>query len=387
MHTGCRITLILLIWIMLGCKENRFMIPEISWTRYVLFGADDGERSIGVAGPVTGTHGDYLIVAGGANFPGKMPWDGGDKVYHDSGAVYALSREDMPRKFLSFRMSMRLAYAASVSTPMGVVFAGGEDADGPSAKVRRLRFDIGTGGVLEESLPDLPYEVTNGSMVAHENVLYFLGGENKMLVYNHLLYMDMAGDAPCWSFLDTLPNAVSNAFAGIIKKDNDIELFVLGGRQKSLQGESRIFRDAYRYSLSERRWRACAPFPTSIAAGTIVDIEKPGILVIGGDIGEMYRKTENLIRRIEEAHDPQIKDILREERRIVQMGHPGFTNKVWLYNPYSDSWNSLGQVPFETPVTATAVFAKGRIYIPSGEIRPGVRSNKVLVGRFNSVNQ
>ena len=35
--------------------------------------------SIGVAGPVTGVYKDRFIVAGGANFPGGMPWEGGAK--------------------------------------------------------------------------------------------------------------------------------------------------------------------------------------------------------------------------------------------------------------------------------------------------------------------
>ena len=37
----------------------------------------------GVAGPFAGVHGDALIVAGGANFPDKMPWEGGTKVWWD----------------------------------------------------------------------------------------------------------------------------------------------------------------------------------------------------------------------------------------------------------------------------------------------------------------
>ncbi len=37
-----------------------------------------------------------LLVAGGANFPDRMPWDGGTKVWHD--AVYALGdRGKAPR--------------------------------------------------------------------------------------------------------------------------------------------------------------------------------------------------------------------------------------------------------------------------------------------------
>jgi hypothetical protein len=40
-----------------------------------------------VAGPFAGTSGGALIVAGGANFPDKMPWDGGKKIWHDTAFV------------------------------------------------------------------------------------------------------------------------------------------------------------------------------------------------------------------------------------------------------------------------------------------------------------
>src|SRR5947207_2584315 len=37
----------------------------------------------GVASPFVGVQGNALIVAGGANFPDKMPWEGGAKKWQD----------------------------------------------------------------------------------------------------------------------------------------------------------------------------------------------------------------------------------------------------------------------------------------------------------------
>ena len=37
----------------------------------------------GLAGPYTGIDNDVLIVAGGANFPDKTPWEGGSKIYYN----------------------------------------------------------------------------------------------------------------------------------------------------------------------------------------------------------------------------------------------------------------------------------------------------------------
>src|SRR5262245_15169524 len=47
---------------------------------------------VGFAAPFAGVSGGALIVAGGANFPDAMPWEGGQKVWYD--AVYALPEPD-----------------------------------------------------------------------------------------------------------------------------------------------------------------------------------------------------------------------------------------------------------------------------------------------------
>ena len=45
-------------------------------------------KSIGVAGPIVGVINNKLIVAGGANFPEKMPWQGGKKAYYNNIAIF-----------------------------------------------------------------------------------------------------------------------------------------------------------------------------------------------------------------------------------------------------------------------------------------------------------
>jgi len=44
----------------------------------------------GFAGPLAGVSNGALIVAGGANFPDKKPWDGGKKVWYDT--VFVLEK-------------------------------------------------------------------------------------------------------------------------------------------------------------------------------------------------------------------------------------------------------------------------------------------------------
>src|SRR5258706_10700944 len=81
---------------------------------------------VGFAGPFAGTSGGALIVAGGANFPDKMPWEGGRKVWYE--AAFLLERTNGSWRS-GFRLPRPLAYGVSVTTRDGVNCIGGSDAN------------------------------------------------------------------------------------------------------------------------------------------------------------------------------------------------------------------------------------------------------------------
>ena len=96
--------------------------------------------ALGVAGPFAGVSGGVLLVGGGANFPGKMPWEGGKKVWHDE--VYALVDAKSSWKLVG-KLPHPLAYGVSITTPAGVVCIGGSDADRHYSEVFRLSYGNG----------------------------------------------------------------------------------------------------------------------------------------------------------------------------------------------------------------------------------------------------
>lgn len=75
----------------------------------------------GFAGPFAGTHNGALLVAGGAKFPDKMPWQGGRKAWYNR--VFVLeSPEDHWKE--AGALPRPLGYGVSVSTNKGVVCMG-----------------------------------------------------------------------------------------------------------------------------------------------------------------------------------------------------------------------------------------------------------------------
>ena len=56
--------------------------------------------------------------------------------------------------------------------------------------------------------------------------------------------------------------------------------------------------------------------------------------------------------------------------------HPGFPKQAWSYQTRTDRWSHAGSTP-ANQVTTIAVEWNGSIIMPSGEVRPRVRSAAV----------
>ena len=103
-----------------GAPAATTMPPSLAWQQ--LAPLPDRE---GFASSFAGVSGGALLVAGGANFPDRRPWDGGTKVWYDR--VFALASPGGAWT-VAGRLPRPLAYGVSVSAPEGVICAGGGDA-------------------------------------------------------------------------------------------------------------------------------------------------------------------------------------------------------------------------------------------------------------------
>ncbi|WP_206734734.1 hypothetical protein [Flavobacterium sp. YO64] len=60
-------------------SAQKTTIKSVEWQKAAQLQNEDGSLSLGFAGPINGVYNDVFITAGGANFPDKMPWEGGKK--------------------------------------------------------------------------------------------------------------------------------------------------------------------------------------------------------------------------------------------------------------------------------------------------------------------
>lgn len=358
--------------------------PALNWHIAGVLPAPAGqETTLGVAGSVTGVHQDVLLVAGGANFPERAPWLGGQKKYYSEGFVFRRDRTDSLLLLKSFSLPASLAYSASCSTPQGVVTAGGENETGILRKVLLLRWNEAAQTVEMKELPDLPFAVANASLAFHQNKLYLAGGERAADVTSELWTLDLSNTAAGWKQGPSLPKPVSHAVMVVQSNGKDDCLYFFGGRKRNAYSVSDLYASVFQFDFNKGVWSEKKPLPYALSAGTGIAAGKHFALLFGGDTGETFHKTEALIATISKETDAAKKQRLTEEKIIVQSTHPGFCRQVLLYDAKKDKWSPYGCIPFAAPATTTAVKWDYSVYIPSGEIKAGVRTPEILMAKIS----
>lgn len=309
----------------------------------------------GLAGPFCGIHNDALIVAGGANFPDGPPWSGGAKVWHSD--IYVLEKTDRGQYqwHTGSKLDRPLAYGASVSTDGGLVCIGGCDSDRCYDDVFLLKWDPATKKVEIEDLPPLPRPCAFTYATKTGNTIFVAGGQSSMTdatAMNNFWSLDIVRGGrwetlPSWDGPSRILPVLAAQHDGISNK-----VYLFSGRDVAPDRETRLLRDAYCYDPTARMWTRLLDAPRCLMAGTGVSFGAHHILLVGGDDGRYWGQD------------------LRDT-------HPGFPNDMFFaYHTVTDTWVKAGTLP-QNHVTTVLVEWDNTLVIPSGEIRPTVRSPKV----------
>jgi N-acetylneuraminate epimerase len=335
-------------------------------------------KALGVAGAISGISNNMLIVAGGANFPEAMPWEGGKKKYHDQITVFGKNEDQLHPITRIFRLPSPVAYAATCTTPRGILYAGGENENGILDQVYLLNWDSTKKTTSTVVFPPLPIALTNAAAVYINNRFIVLGGEGVEGVSDRCWSLDLNNIAAGWLDLPPLPQPVSFPVCVSLETEKGIKIYVLGGRRKSRDGISDLYNSVYAYDLSLASWSSLKPLPYPLSAGSGVAYGNNSILLFSGDQGATFTKVEQLLAAIPSSQDETERAMLVAKKNELLIRHPGFSKTVILYNVESGESNPFDTIPFEPPVTTNAFWWDGEIYIPSGEIRPGVRTPQII---------
>ncbi len=305
----------------------------------------------GLASVFAGTHGSTLLVGGGANFPDRLPWEGGSKVWYDR--VWALERPDAAWREVG-RLARPLGYGVSISTAEGVICVGGSDVerhytDVFGLKLKDARLEIKT-------LPSLPKPVANACGAMIGTTIYIAGGiesPQSTSTLKTFYGLDLSDISDGWRALEPWPGPGRMLAVSAVQNSC---FFLVSGTDLSADREGKPIRryldDCYRYD-PKGGWSRIADIPRAAVAAPFPapTLGASQFLVIGGDDGSKIGF-------------------------LPAQDHPGFSNEILSYNTVNNKWTHVGYTPAPR-VTAPVVQWGKNWLILSGEVRPGVRSPQV----------
>ena len=377
-------SLIIIISIMAatGSLAQKTNITKVKWKKVAQLQNADGSPSLGFAGSINGVSNDALIVAGGANFPDKLPWEGGKKHY--SNEIHILEKKGNQyqwNKTAVQTLPQPIAYPGNTTTSFGVVYVGGENQNGLSNKAYLINWNSDKKETEIKTLPDLPIAITNIALTQKQNVVYAIGGDEAKNSSNLVFAMDLNAEKPHWISLPNLPFALANALA-VVQND---KIYVVGGRTKTASAISDLHHTTLAFDLKKKCWEnksdiSDGEHKINFSAGAGVALGNEHILIVGGDNGTTFHKIETYLSKIAQCNSEIEKTKLITEKNILNTTHKGFYNDVLLYNIREDKWSKIGELPFLAHVTTTAVLWNDKIVLSNGEIKPGIRTPDVMVG-------
>lgn len=323
---------------------------------------------LGLAGPFVGVHNDVLMIAGGANFPDAPPWEGGQKVWWEDGFVLEKDSEGIYQwSDVQFQLPQALAYGVSISTEKGIICVGGNDANSPHASVIRLAWNSEKRAIEISQLPSLPEAraMMGGAQIGSS--IFVCGGiDEHGKASNQLYRLNLENLSAGWQSMTPLPSSPRILPVMTAQADEHrTKLYFFSGRNHISEQEVDYLYDAWSYDPVSNSWTELQDIqigknpPRCLMAGTALPSGTNHILVFGGDQGPLY-----------ESHR--------------QSQHPGFGPDILSYHTLTDTWIILDSLPGPMPVTTTAVQWETQIILPTGEIRPGVRSPEIWAGTLTA---
>lgn len=311
---------------------------------------------IGFASPFSGVSNGALILGGGANFPGKLPWEGGTKVWYDSVFILEPGADHW---IDGFKLPRPLAYGISLTLDEGMLCIGGADSARHYADVFVLKWD-------HQQLRSLPFPALPGPCAfaggaRAGDTVYLLGGidtPDATHALNTFWSLDLKRLDGGWKALSPCPGEprilpVCGAIGEKFYVFSGARLFA-GPDGKATR---EYLRDAWCYSPG-RGWNQLADLPhAAVAAANPAAAVQDILFVNSGDDGRYFGQD------------------LREK-------HPGFARDVLAYNAAENRWIAAGtsSAPFCT--TPMVPWDHGFV-VPGGEIRPGIRTTQVWMLRID----
>lgn len=358
---------------LMGCsatgKKLEVKDNSISWKVAGNLPAPKGyDRQFGVAAPLYGKIGEYLIVAGGANFPKGTVLEGGSKTYYPDMFVMK-EKGDKLEVVDRVMLPFETAHGTSITVPEGIYYVGGNTQTALSNKI--LLVSMVEGKIKVTEVGELPFTLTNSVATLKDGKIYMIpGGKTEFYAY------DLATKKI--EELEKFPGVARGQAVSQILSTNDSErMYVFSGASNIAQT------DGYYYDFTTKKWNKAADIvikgkPMTVAGGASIKLNSQEMLVMGGVNKEYF---DNAVHQLGTLKDEEFQKF-RQAYFGADSADFKFNREIVVYNATLNTWRTVGETPFVGHAGEGLVILNRKIFSINGEIKAGVRSEKIYVGTF-----
>lgn len=217
------------------------------------FPAAEPGYSLGVSACYAGLIGDYLVVAGGCNFPEA----GKPKKYYAGVYTARIDRATLQWRLVGF-LPEPAAYGATIASGDSLLFIGGNNNEHALAAVYSVRLNSAGTDVSINRLADLPATADNMAVALAGNDVFVVGGNQNGKPSNAVLRYKLGSNSVNQATNST--SAVNLRIPGVprvqpVAAVYNNKLYVWGGFYADGE-QSKVHTDGYVYDVNAKEWGA-----------------------------------------------------------------------------------------------------------------------------------
>lgn len=329
------------------------------------FPAAEPGYSLGVSACYAGQIGDYLVIAGGCNFPEA----GKPKKYYAGVYAARMDRATLQWRLVGF-LPEAAAYGATVASGDSLLFLGGNNTDHALAAVYSVRLDSAGTDVLINRLADLPATADNMAVALVGNDVFVVGGNQNGKPSADVLRYKLGASTVSSADL-RIPGAPR--VQPVAAAYND-KLYVWGGFYADGE-QSKVHTDGYVYDVNAKEWGA-------LSAPHSVDGEE---MTLSGGIawadGDHLYATGGVNRTIFlDAISGRYECVKKDDYLKQPIDWYKFSGNLYVFDAVAGQWlTTTFANQALARAGAQAVPTPLGVYYIGGELKPALRTPQIVI--------
>ncbi len=373
--------------LLFSCNEPR-KAESIKMDWYELSGEGlQGDLAKGVSAAYAALIDGQLIVAGGANFPDKLGFEGGTKAFYDEILWYDSANTSW--KIIG-KLPVPSAYGISIPIPHGALWIGGNG----STELLTSCYKVSLRGIAIELIPfaPLPAPMDNFAGCAIGTTVYVVGGNVNGIPSNAFHCISLASDSTWMKQADGINPAVHlyaqrgnttwtelPPFPGLprvqpvlvgVQEEGQTYLYLLGGFfGGDTEREPDMATDVLRYNPTVQTWEKVGEQidpktgkPFSLGGATAMAVANRYILCLGGVNHDIFLNAITAQHTIN--HNPTLTEEERRQRNnafsSTYMTQPisyyRFNPECRLFDTKTGEWSTIDNTSHTARAGATLVW-------------------------------